>query len=123
MNLLETLDYKVKTMGKGEVSKLLEVPMGVLSQFVSGKKSPSAKTCQKIIDLWGNGNTITGEATKEVKTPENIDLADTSGDGYDMVMTFDADACLNMSYCPPEWGLKKAAWPGRDVCIALPCYK
>jgi hypothetical protein len=32
------------------------------------------------------------------------------------------NAILNGSYCPPEWGKKKAAWDGRDVCLCLPVY-
>ena len=32
------------------------------------------------------------------------------------------DGILNASFCPAEWGRKKAAWDGRDVCLCLPTY-
>lgn len=53
MDLLAIFQEKVKELGKEEVGRLLDVPPGVLSQFVSGKKSPGLATCQKILDLWG----------------------------------------------------------------------
>ena len=34
-----------------------------------------------------------------------------------------SDGILNASFCPAEWGKKKAAWEGRDVCLCLPTYK
>lgn len=108
MNLIETLKSKVKDLGIEKVSSSLEVPQGLVSQFVSGKKNPGLNTCQKIIDLWSN-----------VDAP----LIPDSSDGSEMDVAFDMEGCLNLSYCPPEWGKKKAAWEGRDVCLALPCYK
>lgn len=33
-----------------------------------------------------------------------------------------ADGVMNCSFCPAEWGQKKAAWEGRDVCLCLPTY-
>lgn len=46
-----------------------------------------------------------------------------SSDGAYTASSFDAEGILNMSYAPPEWGNKKAAWPDRDVCLCLPVYK
>lgn len=110
MDLLITLRSKVEELGKEKVCELLEVPAGVLSQFLTEKKAPGLKTCQKIVDLWTGG--------KNIDVPEQE-----TGDGAIMDSVWDADGCLNMSYCPPEWGQKKAAWQGRDVCLVLPCYK
>lgn len=44
-------------------------------------------------------------------------------DGSISDYSFDAEGVQNMSYCPPEWGQKKAAWPDRDVCLCIPAYK
>ncbi len=110
MDLLITLRSKVEELGKEKVCELLEVPAGVLSQFLSEKKAPGLKTCQKIVDLWTNG--------KNVDVPEQE-----TGDGAVMDVSYDAEGNTNMTYCPPEWGKKKAAWQGRDVCLVLPCYK
>lgn len=32
------------------------------------------------------------------------------------------EGIMNASFCPAEWPEKKAAWPGRDVCLCLPTY-
>jgi hypothetical protein len=39
----------------------------------------------------------------------------------DLVVEY-ADGVANCSYCPPEWGKKKKAWEGRDVCVCIPTY-
>lgn len=110
MDLLAILKDKTKEMGEDKVCELVSTPKAILRQFLSEKKAPTLKVCQKIVDLWGNTN--------------NVDIPEVDeGDGAIMEAHFDADSCLNMSYCPPEWGKKKAAWPGRDVCLVLPCYK
>lgn len=99
MDLLKTLKDKCGEMGNESVAKEMGVPQGLLSQFISEKKSPGLKICQKIIDLWGNSE---------------------SGDGSIGEWTVDQDGITNGSYCPAEWGRKKAAWDGRDVCLCLP---
>ena len=53
-------------------------------------------------------------AKKAKEDPSDGSIADYS---------FDAEGVMNMSYCPPEWGPKKAAWPDRDVCLCIPAYK
>lgn len=108
MDLLKVFNEKFKELGEEEVCKLLESPKQMVRQFASGKKTPGFKTCQKIIDLWGNGHSK--EADKELKDGSTSEW-------------FDQDGILNGSYCPGEWGMKKKAWEGRDVCLCLPVYQ
>lgn len=102
MNIIETLRSKGLELGSDEVCKALDLPSNIVSQFISGKKKPSLDTCQKIIDLWGQ---------------QSMDI-----DGSECKWTEDEDGILNGEYCPGEWGRKKAAWPGRDVCLCLATY-
>lgn len=102
MNILQIFLAKVEELGLDEVAKQLNSPKGVVSQMASGKKTPGYLTCQKIIDLWGN--VPCGTIEEEVK------------------YTIDEDGIVNGSYVPAEWGRKKAAWEGRDVCLCLPVY-
>lgn len=111
MDIQQLLISKFEELGRKEVAKSLEVPEMVLAQFVTGKKSPGLKTCQKIIDLWG----------KEEKGESEKPVTSLSEDGSHCVW-FDKDGIMNCEYCPPEWAAKKAAWPGRDVCLCLPVY-
>lgn len=67
MDLLQTLKNKVEELGKPKACELLEVPAGVMSQFISGAKTPGMKTCQKIIDLWGSADAIAIPEVKEEK--------------------------------------------------------
>lgn len=46
------------TLGAKECANQLGIPTGVLSQFISGKKTPGLSTCQKIIDLWGKSEPV-----------------------------------------------------------------
>lgn len=109
MDILKTLVSKSEELGRRRTAKTLEMPEGLLAQMISGKKSPGLQTCQRIVDLWGNGHSK--KADEELK------------DGSDMQVSIDAEGSLNMSYTPPEWGKKKAAWQGRDVCLCIPTYK
>lgn len=102
MDILQLLKDKSVEIGAEEVSKLLDTPLNILNQFISGKKSPALKTCQKIIDLWGK------------VAPE--------GDGS-LSQWIEDDGTTNGSYVPAEWGRKKEAWKGRDVCLCLPVYR
>lgn len=107
MQILEILRNKVEEIGIDEACKVLGAHKPIMTQFISGKKSPGLTTCQKIIDLWGN----------ESKT-SHVEQSDGSECNFDI----DKDGILNGSYCPAEWGKKKAAWEGRDVCLCLPVY-
>jgi hypothetical protein len=107
MDILKIFNDKIKDLGDESVSKTLELPRQIVRQFVSGKKTPGYKTCQKILDLWGKEEVI--EPAKDI------------GDGSSAEW-FDADGILNGSYCPGEWSSKKKAWDGRDVCLCLPVY-
>lgn len=55
MDILAIFNEKVKEIGLDEVAKALGVPKGIAKQFESGKKTPGLKTCQEILNLWGNG--------------------------------------------------------------------
>lgn len=101
MDIIKIFHDKIEELGIDEVSKTLGLPKGIVSQFASGKKSPGLIACQKIIDLWGH-ETFAVEQYGE-------------GD-----FTIDENGILNGSFCPAEWGRKKAAWEGRDVCLCLP---
>lgn len=102
MDILQLLKDKTVEIGEAEASKAVEVPLNILKQFINGKKSPALKTCQKIVDLWG-------------------DCAP-KGDGAFAEWT-DDEGIVNGSYVPPEWGRKKKSWDGRDVCLCLPVYQ
>lgn len=104
MNILKIFHDKIEELGLDQVSKALGLPKGIVSQFASGKKAPGLIACQKIVDLWG----------KETFPVEQY------GEGE---FTIDENGILNGSYCPAEWGRKKAAWEGRDVCLCLPVYE
>lgn len=108
MDILELFNRNVDVIGEEEACKVLEVPKAILRQFKTGKKTPSFRTCQKIIDLWGNGQDKVSDK----------ELSDVICD-----IKVGEDGCANMSYTPPEWGKKKAAWEGRDVCLCIPTYK
>lgn len=110
MNIQKIFEQKFKELGSEKISQVLEFPKQFASQYANGKKSPNLKTCQKIIDLWG----------KEENEPLKDDASSQSGDGAKYDYNIDKDGIMNCSYCPPEWGAKKAAWEGRDVCLLLP---
>lgn len=109
MDILQLLKDRSSSQGLVATSKDLQLPPGLVSQYIDGKKSPGYGTCQKIVNLWGNGHS-------KKSSEEN-------SDGSDMKISVDEDGCLNLSYTPPEWGKKKAKWEGRDVCICIPIYK
>lgn len=111
MNIQKIFEQKFKELGSEKISQVLEFPKQFASQYANGKKSPNLKTCQKIIDLWG----------KEENEPLKDDVKSQSGDGS-ISEWFDKDGIINCEYAPPEWAAKKAAWPGRDVCLCLPVY-
>lgn len=102
MNILQIFRDALVELGQEKVCEALDLPAGLVSQYNSGKKAPGLATCQKIVDLWGK--------------PE-VD----NSDGSICDVSYD-DGVLNASYCPAEWGKKKAAWEGRDVCLCLPIY-
>lgn len=106
MDIIQVFNAKLAELGEEEVCKLLESPKQMVRQFASGKKTPGFKSCQRIIDLWGNGNAE--EENKEVD---------------EIAEWWDEDGILNGSFCPAEWGPKKKAWEGRDVCLCLPVLK
>lgn len=54
MDILQVLKDKVTELGVDEVCKALDTPNHILNQFVSGKRAPALRNCQKIIDLWGS---------------------------------------------------------------------
>lgn len=110
MDILQILKDKVAELGVEEVAKKIESPKWFIPQFIEGKKAPTLRTCQNIIDLWGSEK-------PPVEQPK-VDDSDGSTADY----TIDENGILNASYCPPEWGRKKAAWEGRDVCLCLPVY-
>lgn len=104
MDILKTFNEKLAELGEEEVCKLLESPKQMVRQFASGSKTPGYKTCQKIVDLWSK------DTLKDIEDGSSADW-------------FDKDGILNGSYCPGEWGAKKKAWEGRDVCLCLPVYQ
>lgn len=103
MDILQLFKSKFEQLGEEEVCKLLDLPKQMVRQFVSRKKTPGYTTCQKIVDLWGNEPSAEEESTCKWEV--------------------DQDGIINGEYCPAEWGRKKAAWPGRDVCLCLPVYQ
>lgn len=109
MKIIELLNQAILDEGMESVSKRLQVPQGLVSQFSSGKKSPGLKSCQLIIDNWGNGN---GAVKAPEITPESVlkTVADASIDGE----------AINLSYKPDE--SLKPSWEGKDVCLCLPTY-
>lgn len=109
MNILQTLRDKTVELSEDKVCEALDVPKAILRQFISEKKSPSMKTCQKVIDLWANGSFA------PIKKEED--------DGSISTYEVDEHGCADMSYVPAEWGKKKKAWEGRDVCLCIPAYK
>lgn len=104
MNLQEEFDKLVAEGGRDGLCEALKIPPGIASQLIAGRKSPGIVTCQKILD-WARPN---GVEAKE--PPEEV-----------MDMKY-ADGVMDCSYCPAEWGKKKAAWPDRDICLCLPTY-
>lgn len=74
MNILQILKDKVIELGADEVSKQIESPKWFIPQFIEGKKSPSLKTCQKIIDLWGNAPDVQVEQIPEKPLWEGRDV-------------------------------------------------
>lgn len=112
MDIQHFMVSKSKELGNKDLASQLEIPPGILAQFISGKKSPGLKTCQKIIDLYENE--LKNEPLKEDVNPPNGDAS--------VSEWFDADGIINGSYCPAEWGQKKKSWEGRDVCLCLPVY-
>lgn len=108
MDILKTLRDKVEAIGIEKASDELNSPKHMVAQFVSGKKTPTYLTCQKILDTWG--------------ASEKVEVSKDESDGSTAEFTIDENGILNASYCPPEWGRKKAAWDGRDVCLCLPIY-
>lgn len=104
MDILEILKKAHARLGLKETAKELEVDDWLVRHFIEGKKSPGYKTCQRIIDLWWESG---GEKPQD--------------DGSDMKW-WDEEGIMNASYTPPEWGMKKKAWDGRDVCLCLPVY-
>lgn len=44
-------------------------------------------------------------------------------DGAIYNFSIDKEGIENLSYCPPEWGGKKGAWPDKDVCLCIPVYR
>lgn len=106
MDILEIFNKKVVELGEEEVAKALELPKGFIRMFSRGKKTPSLKTCQRVIDLWANGNS------------QKVD----DSDGSVAISSTDEHGAINLEYTPAEWGKKKAAWEGRDVCLCIPGY-
>lgn len=104
MDILQVLINKAGELGGPKVAGELGIPVGILTQFISGKKKPGLDTCQKIVDLWG------AEASSSKLEEE-------------AAYTIDENGILNASFCPAEWGRKKALWEGRDVCLCLPVYE
>lgn len=109
MDILETLRLKTGELGNDEVCKTLGLHPPILTQFLNGKKKPSLDSCQRIVDLWGNGHSK--------KVDEDL------SDGAIVDISIDEEGAINQSYTPPEWGAKKAKWQGRDVCLCVPTYK
>lgn len=107
MNILQTLREKYSELGSEKVCELLDVPKNIMPQFISEKKSPTLKTCQKILDLWD----------------EKESVIEDKNDGSICKLEIDEEGCGNMTYVPPEWNNKSAAWKGRDVCICIAAYK
>lgn len=106
MDILEIFNKKVVELGEEEVAKALEIPKQFIRQFVKGVKSPNAKTCQRVINLWANGSAQKVE----------------EGDGEVCKFETDEHGAYNFEFVPAEWGTKKAKWQGRDVCLCLPGY-
>lgn len=105
MNLREILDTLVKEHGVEGVMNMAHVNRGLAVQYINGSKSPGMKFIQNMID-WSE---------KNISHVDHIDPNEKTSITYE-------DGIMNCSYCPPEWGAKKAAWPERDVCLCLPTY-
>lgn len=93
MDILKIFHEKLYEIREEAMCKALDLPKQIIRQFHTGKKTPSYKTCQKILDLWGEAYLpqveIAKAAIQEVeKEKESKDL-----------------------------------WEGRDVCLCLPWYK
>lgn len=105
MDIIKLFNEKLAELGEDTVCQTLDLPRQMVRQFANGKKRPSYVTCQRILDNWTNGN---------VDKPVS--------DGSLMQVEKDQHG-VSISYCPPEWGSKKAQWEGRDVCLCLPVYQ
>lgn len=104
MDILKIYQAAFDRLGVREVSQQLGLPEGICHRFYKRIAKPGYDNCQRIVDLWGET------------------LPPIQEDGAEMKMEYDADGILNASYCPPEWGKKKKAWDGRDVCLCLAVY-
>lgn len=56
MDILKLFNERLKDIGPDKMSEALELPKSILTQYASGKKTPTLKYCQKIVDLFGNGH-------------------------------------------------------------------
>jgi DNA-binding XRE family transcriptional regulator len=120
MNLLETLQQKLKELGPIEVAKQLDVPVASIKSFEAGKTKPGLVTCQKMLDIWGEPAPMQaqilipeGETVKEVPAV-NVEHFRAMQDDH---------GAIEVSYCPPEWNEKKQIWKGRDVCLCIASYQ
>lgn len=96
MDLLSTVKAKVEEIGIDQVCSTLGITPDSLKKVLYGKRLDLA---QKVFDIWGQ-----------------------NPDKEAVEMSWDADGAWNASYTPPEWGNKKKAWDGRDICLCLPTY-
>ncbi len=97
---------KLEQLGEKEFCETLGVTPQTIKTWLRANNpiNPSFATAQKALNLW----------SKEAKEQE-----ETSSESA--VVSYE-DGIMNMSYCPPEWDKKKAAWEGRDVCLCIPTY-
>lgn len=121
MDILKIFHEKLYEIGEDAMCKELGLARQIVRQFKSGKKTPSFKSCQKILDLWGKSYLPQVEAEKvAILEIEKEKAKKDNEDGSIADFHFDSLGILNASFCPAEWGLKKKAWEGRDVCLCLP---
>lgn len=93
MDILKIFHEKFLEIGEVAVCEALEIPKQTVRAFKGGTKTPSFKTCQKIIDLWGSSYLPQVEA-------ERLAIKEISKEAE-----------------------QKDLWVGRDVCLCLPWYK
>jgi hypothetical protein len=117
MNLLETLQQKLKELGPIEVAKQLDVPVASIKSFEAGKTKPGLVTCQKMLDIWSDP--APAPAPEQASAPSEAPAA--SVEQFRAMQ--DENGAIEVSYCPPEWNEKKELWKGRDVCLCIASYQ
>lgn len=58
MDILKIFQNKLQELGEQAVCEALDHPKHLIRQYASEKKTPGLKVCQKIVDLWGQSESL-----------------------------------------------------------------